>query len=371
VKGSLVSGSGDKHDYWQLKRNTQVKHDILSTYLLRWGSILSGGDAGTRKLVFHYVDGFAGRGRYTRGEPGSPLIAMEIGQQLYEHRGGNVQLYCYSVEQDPDNFASLKREVEKARPRFPSVNARYYEGTFQEHSDKILLRIPESDHAFVFIDPFGYKGVELSEVMRYLRRRRSEVFITFMSSYISRYMTDANRARAMNAIFGTDEWRDLVRLPTGTQQGRAVELYGKQLQKKGLEMGKELYVLPIDVAFEDRSADKYHLIHVSQDPKGRLAMEEAVRKVKRLSTQEALFTLGPEIEQHAVEALQASPHGIRARDLAGKIWSHSWYASWGRDIKEAIRTLEANDEAEVRTHNGRPRPRGGLEEQDLVILKRS
>src|SRR5215216_6504868 len=63
VKGSLVSGSGDKHDYWQLKRNTQVKHDILSTYLLRWGSILSGGDAGTRKLVFHYVDGFAGRGR--------------------------------------------------------------------------------------------------------------------------------------------------------------------------------------------------------------------------------------------------------------------------------------------------------------------
>ncbi len=294
---------------------------------------------------------------------------MEIGQELYGHRGGNVRLNCYNVEQDTGNFASLEREVEEARPRYPSVEVEYFQGSFQEHSDEILRRIPDSDHTFVFIDPFGYRGVELSEVMRFLRRRRSEVFITFMSNYIGRYMTDANRAGAMNAIFDTYEWRVLVGLPTGSQQGRAVELYGKQLQKKGLEMGKDLYVLPIDVAFEDRSADQYHLIHVSQDPKGRLAMEEAVSKVKRLSTQEALFTLGPEIEQHVLEALRASPQGMRARDLAGKVWFHSWYASWRRDIKEAIRILEANGEADVRTHDGRPRPRGGLDERDLVVLK--
>src|SRR5215211_4276734 len=74
--------------------------------------------------------------------------------------------------------------------------------------------------------------------------------------------------------------------------------------KKGLEMGKELYVLPISVTFEDRSADQYHLIHVSQHPRGRLAMEESVSKVKRLSMQDTLFGLGPEIEQYALEALQ-------------------------------------------------------------------
>lgn len=365
-----MPGSSENADYWDLKRNTQVKHDILSSYLLRWGSILSGGRVGTRKLVFHYVDGFAGRGRYSKGEPGSPLIAMKIGQELYRHREGNVRLHCYNVEQDLGNFVSLKEEVEKARPLYPSVEVEYFHGSFQEHSDELIHLMPESDHAFVFIDPFGYRGVELSEVMRFLRRRRSEVFITFMSNYIGRYMTDPNRAGAMNAIFDTDEWRDLVSLPTGTQQGLAVELYGKQLQKKGLEIDKEFYVLPIEVSFEDRSANQYHLIHVSQDPKGRLAMEEAVNKVKRLSTQEVLFTLGPEIEQHALEALQVSPQGMRARDLAGKVWFHSWYASWGRDIKEAIRALEANGEAEVRTHDGRLRPRRGIEEQDLIVLKR-
>jgi three-Cys-motif partner protein len=366
---TFLPGSNGNADYWDLKRNTQVKHDILSSYLLRWASILSGGQEGARRLAFHYVDGFAGRGRYSGGEPGSPLIAMEIGQEMYEHRGGNVRLNCYNVEQDPQNFASLEKEVEEARPRYPSVEVSYFQGPFQEHSDEILRRIPESEDTFVFIDPFGPKGVELDEVMRFLVRRRSEVFITFMSNYIGGFMTDAHKAGLVDAIFATDEWRDLVGLSTTSQQTGAVQLYGKQLQKKGLEMGKELYVLPIDVAFEDRSANQYHLIHVSQHPKGRLAMEESVGKVKRLSTQEALFTLGPEIEQHALEALRANPQGMRALDLAGKVWFRSWYASWPTDIKEAIRTLESTGEAEVRTHNGSSRPRGGLEERDLVVLK--
>jgi three-Cys-motif partner protein len=142
------------------------------------------------------------------------------------------------VEQDPGNFASLEREVEEARPRYPSVEVEYFQGPFQKHSDEILRLIPESDDTFVFVDPFGYRGVELDEVMRFLVRRRSEVFITFMSNYIGGYMTNANRAGAMDAIFGTDEWRDLVGLPATSQQTGAVELYGRQLRKRAWRWGR-------------------------------------------------------------------------------------------------------------------------------------
>ncbi len=45
-EGNALTGPGDAADYWNLKRNTQVKHDILSDYLKRWASILSGRDAG-------------------------------------------------------------------------------------------------------------------------------------------------------------------------------------------------------------------------------------------------------------------------------------------------------------------------------------
>ena len=124
----LVDSTG-KDDYWYLKRHTQVKHDILSTYLERWASTLSGGRARAR-VALHYVDGFAGRGKYREGEPGSPLIAMQIGQRLHEYRSGNLNLSCYNVEQDLQHFQSLKREVDTARSQFPSVWVETFYGPF-------------------------------------------------------------------------------------------------------------------------------------------------------------------------------------------------------------------------------------------------
>ena len=362
-----MTGLGDSADYWNLKRNTQVKHDILSEYLQRWMATLSGRDPHEER-TFHYVDGFAGRGSYSRGEPGSPIIAMRIGQELHDFRGGRVFLRCYNVEQKRDNFESLEREVEANRSRYRSVRVKNDCGAFQKHSANILKCIPPGENTFVFIDPFGYRGVELAQVLKFLERRRSEVFTTFMSNYIGQYLTDQNRAAAMDAIFDTKEWRRIAESPTGSQQAAVVELYGKQLQKRALERGKELYVLPINVQFEERAADIYHLIHASQHPKARLEMELAVRKAKRLSTQETMFSMAPEIEQDVLDALRASSDGMRVLSLAGKVWHARWYASWN-DIKEAIRSLEATGEAEVRTHNGRARPRGGLEEKDLVLSK--
>ncbi len=157
-------------------------------------------------------------------------------------------------------------------------------------------------------------------------------------------------------------------MPTGRQQDAVVELYGKQLQKRALERGKEIYVLPINVQFEDRAADIYHLIHASQHPKGRQAMEQSVDKVTRLSTQEPLFTLAPEIEQDALDALRASSGGLTMLGLAGKVWHRHWHASWN-DVKEAVKSLETTGEVEVRTHDGRARPRQGLEEKDVVLSK--
>jgi three-Cys-motif partner protein len=358
---------GEEHDYWQLKRNTQIKHDVLYEYLRRWAYILSGRNPKGRRLSLHYVDGFAGRGRYEKGELGSPLIAMEVGQRLNEDRDGLVFLNCYNVERNAANFESLEREVEVAAPLYPSVGFRNFRGLFEEHADDILQDIRADDHTFVFIDPFGYRGVELTQVVKFLERRRSEVFITFMSNYIGRYMTDANRESAMDAIFGTPKWRELAGLPFSSQQASAVKLYGEQLQDWARGKKKDLYVLPIDVSFEDRAADKYHLIHASQHPKGRQAMEVAVDRAKRLSTQETLF-VSPEVQEYAVEALQAAPHGVMtALDLAGKVWLRSWYMTWRGDFKEAIRALEASGGVSVRAHDGRNR-RHGIEEQDLVAL---
>lgn len=58
---------------WELEPHTAAKHEILRRYLQAWAPILSQGKF--PNLVI--VDGFAGPGRYSRGEEGSPIISIK------------------------------------------------------------------------------------------------------------------------------------------------------------------------------------------------------------------------------------------------------------------------------------------------------
>ena len=358
---------------WSSRQNTRVKHDILFEYLKGFIPILSASNRDEPISVLHYVDSHAGRGWYEGGEPGSPIVAMRVGQELHDYlepyRETPVYLECYNVEHDRENFDSLEREIEAVRDKFPTVGVRNFFGPFKDHADEILGLIPSGQPTFVFIDPFGYRGVELQEVLRFLQRPRSEAFVTFMSDQIGRWMTDKNRDEGMRNVFDTEDWRTLIGEQATTQQKAAVELYARQLMRRARERGGKVYVFPINVAYEGRPGDIYHLVHVSRHPKARLVMEGAVNRVKGTSVDEQLF-VSPEVEGGIVEALRGSQNGhMRALDLAGEVWQRSLYVSWRTDIKGAIRELESRGEVVVRAHDGRNRSKKGIEERDLIALQ--
>jgi len=57
---------------WPIEPHTSAKHQILRKYLDAWLPIL-----GRHNSRIVYIDGFAGPGEYSGGEPGSPIIALE------------------------------------------------------------------------------------------------------------------------------------------------------------------------------------------------------------------------------------------------------------------------------------------------------
>lgn len=120
-------GPDRQQGLWEYKEQTRIKHAILSNYLTRWMAILGRPRGGTTRRL-HFVDSHAGRARYEGGEPGSPILAMEVGEALHRHYKGAVSLECHNVERDPFNFASLRWQVEVAKQDFPSVEVRNYEG---------------------------------------------------------------------------------------------------------------------------------------------------------------------------------------------------------------------------------------------------
>ena len=62
-----------KKTLWDIEPHTRAKHEILKKYLEAWFPIIN---RYNRKII--YIDGFCGPGRYSGGEPGSPVIALDV-----------------------------------------------------------------------------------------------------------------------------------------------------------------------------------------------------------------------------------------------------------------------------------------------------
>jgi len=59
---------------WGRPPHTKAKHDILVAYLHAWFAIFGQSQRHSRVVVF---DGFAGPGRYSEEESGSPVLSLE------------------------------------------------------------------------------------------------------------------------------------------------------------------------------------------------------------------------------------------------------------------------------------------------------
>src|SRR5918911_4259010 len=85
-----------------LKAWSKRKHRLLGKYLPPFSA-----KVGSRSTLIYCVDGFAGAARYEDGSPGSPLMMAQIADKCASWRRP-VHLRLINVENDPENFESLK-----------------------------------------------------------------------------------------------------------------------------------------------------------------------------------------------------------------------------------------------------------------------
>lgn len=333
-----------------------------------WSNILGKPLPGQTRTL-HYIDCFAASGRYSTNhpsspdQPGSPIIAMEIGQKLHE-RDKDCFLECHFVERDLGTYNMLKWEVEVAGLDFPDVWARPHHGRFEDKIDHIFAGVRDEDPALVFLDP--YRILELDPIIKLLGRRRNEILVTFMSSFTNRFLGSKAQELTWDTKFGSGAWRKLLGSPN--RQEEIVRFYGTQIQEQARnELGLEdVLVYPVPVRADKRNANIYHLIHISRHPKARLAIEEARAKATLLQ-QGSLPLFGHEVEEKVLEVLNGRGR-LPALHLAGRVWRDNWEVSWP-DVKAAILSLESSRMVEIDPRPRRNRKRG-LTEKDIVLLHR-
>lgn len=255
---------------WDLEPHTQAKHEILKRYLQAWLPIM--GRYNGRIL---YIDGFAGPGEYSKGEPGSPVIAINTAK---EHELKlNVEIVFLFIEAREDRCNHLKAILRKME--LPD-NMKYGVecSKFDESLTSLFGYLDEQKKhiapTFAFIDPFGYSDTPFSIIKRIMENKKCEVLITFMSGFLNRFKSDPHKEEALDLLFDTREWRGIVFDSDSDEKSekKIVRFYQNRLEScaeyvRTFEM-KNKFNQPI-----------YHLIFCTHSIKGLKEMKRAMWKV--------------------------------------------------------------------------------------------
>ena len=156
-----------------------------------------------------------------------------------------------------------------------SVDQGEFETVFNGAIDEIEKKGNRLAPTFAFLDPFGFTGFPMRSISRLLRFEKCEVLVTFMDGFAKRFL-DELRADALDALFGSPDWRNAQTFQGEERTAFLVELYDHQLRSQaGAKFVR---------SFEMRDANDrviYHLFFATRHPEGLRQMKEAMWTVDR------------------------------------------------------------------------------------------
>ena len=229
---------------WQPR--TWAKHSILQEYLKGWFPILT--RKGASRLL--YVDAFAAEGEYAAGESGSPILAIKT---AIEAAPSPERIRFKLADEDPSavrHLNNLLAELRKANPRLVIDDA------VQSKCDVFIASLlteakqfrTELGPAFFFLDQFGYSSVPVQLIAQILSNRSCETFTYLNWNQMHPYLTDSDKAPALNRAMGNDSWREVIPLRGHERTERFKALYIKSMK----DIARASFVYPFEIRDHDR-----------------------------------------------------------------------------------------------------------------------
>ncbi|MBA7637785.1 hypothetical protein ES703_45434 [subsurface metagenome] len=123
--------------------------------------------------------------------------------------------------------------------------------------------------SFFFIDPFGFSGVPFETVKSILSLPRTEIFFTFMTQSISRFLALPNVEEALDELYPTSEWRQILNRSEERDQALK-DLYIKCLHK----IAGVKHTWAFSVSTDKKYHTLYYLIHATNNIDGHKIMKE-------------------------------------------------------------------------------------------------
>jgi three-Cys-motif partner protein len=272
-----MAKSNDREHFEDYRQQTQVKHEILVAYLPAYYHILKQGEKN-----LNFIDGFAGRGIYTKAETGetfegSPLLALKL---FAENADFAKQVSTVFIESDVVLFNQLNENVEAFYGKHPEIRKpKCFHDNFSDRVNEILDKVDgRLAPTFLFVDPCGVSGASFNTIQRVMGCDKCEVFIFFNIDGVRRIAGLEPLSNVLVELMGTREraqelYNDL-RMTNDVRQREQMILrhYFTALRE---DIGVE-YISPFRVEHEDKHKTSHYLIHATKHPLGFRIMKDVM-----------------------------------------------------------------------------------------------
>lgn len=281
-----MAKTGDREHFQNYREQTQVKHDILAAYLPAYFHILKG-----RNKNILYIDGFAGRGTYTKADTGeivdgSPLRALKLiaGRTDFAEKVSTV-----FIEADDILFLQLEKAVKAFFAEHNNIREpECIHGTFADKLGNILEAVKGGlAPTFLFVDPCGVGGASFNKIRDVMNCEHCEAFIFFnidgvrriagldvISPILIELMGSNERAQSLyNALRATNDVPERERL--------ILTHYRNALNGISVK-----YTTAFRIEHEDRKSTSHYLIHATKHPLGFCIMKDVMWRLGQTEDQE-------------------------------------------------------------------------------------
>ncbi|HME53817.1 MAG TPA: three-Cys-motif partner protein TcmP [Candidatus Lokiarchaeia archaeon] len=350
-----------------LNEHSKIKLDILRKYIhpyfVKVGS-------GFNKI--HYIDGFAGTGKYKSGEDGSPILALKAAvKTINMSKNRKLEITIHLIEHDPKIYSGLEKSIEALTKteKIERITIKKHLGDFEDQFFKIIDEIGPLEPCFFFLDPYGYAFLRRQDIFqRIFSKQKSEILLIFMSQFFHRFYKSSNMKELSCQILGKDGF-EAVQKMDGPEHERERDVFIKVM--KSYRPENPILHSYYDIYRPDQSRTEYFLIHFTQHEAGRKLMREIMGKEgkddsfryhgpgeKYERTQTTLLAFSSEIYYPEKEKVLAylKDHYNNKRVSFRKIYNEifdSIEKIKESDIRKTIQELERNGTAIVSRNDSR------------------
>jgi three-Cys-motif partner protein len=289
-----VRGCGMPENFFdEQSEQSQIKAAIVADYFWAWANVII---RVQKRFPQHaqkigYIDLFAGPGRYQNGAASTPLLIM---QRAVVDPDIRERLVTILNDKDEANTDSLRREIQA----IPGIKTLKFAPMVEtgEVGENIIRQFQSMKliPTFLFVDPFGYKGLSLELVNSVLRDWGCDCVFFFNYNRISMGLGNDAVEKHMDALFGKPR-ADALRARFGMQSMSPAEREAfivEEMMNALKEMGGQ-FVLPFRFRNAAGSRTTHHLFFVSKHFRGYEIMRDVMYKHSHKDLAAARFEYNP------------------------------------------------------------------------------